>query len=714
MNGADLKIEAPYESQEFLDQIEVLKGTADIKEFKLYDSTIGNGETQIYGQLMTGDYRLGADEAIISGNIANALNVDIGSRVVILGEEYTVSGIEDRVRGVGAQAETMGYAKITSFESKSEHARTVYLINDENYDQIKSELMKTEDSYNYTTVMDVRARMSRQAETEASSLNILNTLSIIMTVLSVMSSIYLVIFKSRQDIAVLKLISISEKNIGKAFKLQFLCLILPSVLLGAGLSIFAAKILLSGNQIDYKFQADAGIMIAAGIVLFSFIYIVYINIACNQLRRIDPLSILKNGGGIGKKGHIVLKGVCFTVFSLLLYAVYTGVNNLFSSSLIIMVLIGIFFILLTLIIKIVTAVKFGKVMNRYFMSHIKEKQSSFCLAILSLSFTIMFFLVGFHMGQMIAEGFSQGMGSKINYNHMLSTGQPESVEDLLQGTEDTGSYTKLNMNFGLLHLNGDSKEQVIVSGIEADKYYVKYAILEGMDVFEGSSEEVLISQELAKKYKLEISDTIEIKSETLEKTYKIKGIYESGGVNENHVLIQNTELEGESAGFMYVASINSTDIVSQLGGVHIVNLQNVSSALEKNLESFLNIFKSLCLICIITSIVFNINIVYMNYQADYKNFVIMRAIGLGKDALYKNVFAEALIMLVLTLLISLGSFLGLVNLALEFMFEAELTITLGTILTPIGIATLILIVIFLLPIRMIQRSTEFTELRELV
>lgn len=411
---------------------------------------------------------------------------------------------------------------------------------------------------------------------------------------------------------------------------------------------------------------------------------------------------------------MVIKAALFTLLILFVYSIYVGTNNIFAGSIIVLGLI-IFFVTITFVLlRFILLFRPQNRLYKYTFNSIREKIHSILIIILSLSFTILFFLIGFTLSNVVATNYGRQLKENLNYNYMLTVDNVEKVEKVLKQTNDTGMYTKLNMRNGMLLIDAKPKDKITLCGIEESDYYVKYNIMKGEDIFEGNRKHIVISDELAKSQKLDIGDMLSLECENSQFQYTIKGIYNSEHMNAGHILIDENELAADRQGIMYLAKITKTNVLKKLKGVQIVTINNVSSALEEGLQNILGIFKSMCGICIVLSCIFNINLVYTDTLEQRKNYTVMRAIGIGKRQLIKSVLMKMAITLILTIFLSIGNYCVMMYYAMRFMFNTKNPVTVEMLLVPSAMAILMIGLVFAVPIMEIKRMRDYNELRELV
>lgn len=276
--------------------------------------------------------------------------------------------------------------------------------------------------------------------------------------------------------------------------------------------------------------------------------------------------------------------------------------------------------------------------------------------------------------------------------------------------ENIQNYTEKN---GLLYYNNKVASLINLCGIDSNEFEVKFKILEGKDLLEGDNEGVLITKKLSNDLELKVEDEINVIMEDISYKCKIKGIYESDSINPGDILIQKETLPAEVDNILYLANIKSSEVVDEMTDVGIVSIQSIGSSLEYSMNNMLKIFKVLCFICICSSIIFNINIIYINCIECFGNFVIIRALSIEKKALYKQVLTEILIITCLTIIISLGIYSGMLKLVIGMMFGVSVQLTSKMIIVPLLISLIIIGNIFLIPINFVNKSTSFEQLKEI-
>lgn len=715
INGAELMIEANYPSEEFDKKIEELKKITEIRKSETFNTTIRANGKEVYANLIVGEYDVTGNEAILSSNLCKTLKVKKGDNICIEDKEYTIIKIEKLPEGVGKQAKEMGYIKVAQFDTGIRRVDSqLFLVHRKDDLSIEKELKKVGKDYYFSTVEEVEKELLEKNNVNMMALNMVNTISMIMTIVSIFSSIVLVIIKNKRDIAIMKIQSVSNRKIQRVFQSQFRSILYPAVFAGVLLSLVIVKLLLKQNDMDFRMTSAVITKIFLGLIFLTIIYEGYIRIVCKAIYKIKPLHILRNESHKISYKVEMLKGILFTILALCIYAGYVGKNNLFAGSMIIFLLILFLGTVAFLIIKIITMVKIGDIFCRYTLNSIRERMYATLIVVLSISFTILFLLIGFTLSNIVAASYKNSLQTNLNYNYMLTTGNPENVENVLDQTDKTGFYTKLNMRYGTLITHTGISGKIILCGVGKNQYEVKYRIIKGDDIFGGQSDGVIVSEELSEHDNINVGNAISLQIGKTVLSCTVKGIYQSEGMNKNHILISEGEVDIAQQGVMYLAKIETDEVIENLKGVQVVNLYNTSNLLEESLQNVSKIFRSMCLICIVLSFVFNVNLTYIDILEQNKNFVVMRALGIRKKQLYKHLILKMCIIFILTIILSVGNYCIMISYAMKFMFNVKYSMPAHILLMPCLVTAVMLGMIFLIPLYKIRKMEHFDELHESV
>lgn len=194
--------------------------------------------------------------------------------------------------------------------------------------------------------------------------------------------------------------------------------------------------------------------------------------------------------------------------------------------------------------------------------------------------------------------------------------------------------------------------------------------------------------------------------------YRIKGIYLNDLIDQKTLLMPaQTQPKGYPIFTVYA---KSSEFEKSIPDVNLVHISEFGDLISKRLSDFLSIFQWICFICVFSSLLFNLNIVYMNLIQESKEHVIIRALGVGKEFLYKHLGVKMVISLIFSLLISWGLYYSLARIGMKMVFHLNVQIAASTVGWSIFCGFILVCGIYLLPFKVVQQSHGFEELREQV
>lgn len=713
INGADLKIEAEYKSDKFEEQLKkLIDAGEDIITINIYGSTISKGKMQIYSYLLCGNYNLNNREAIISEKLAAGLNLEVGDNVTLNAEEYKIIGIEEYAQGVDSQSEMVGYAKVSDTNTTNlNNTKTLYFINRSNIDELKKELFSIEKNYIYTTVEDKAEELNNSVEVNAIALNILNTISYLMTIVSVISSIYMIIERRKNDITIMKMLSLGSHSIKKAFWIEIFSTSIVAVIIGGAVSIPFAQWLLKRSNIASHLNSDCYKLIIQGIILFSFIYGVLIFLSVRNIDSILALEVSRSQVPNRKKSKKT-SIITFVLISMIFYAVYVRNLSILISSIAIVLCIIIFMLIELFLCSILTIFLAKGKLLKYTMKNLKANKFSILLTVVSISLTMLFLLIGFTFDDILGESYRNTIEDSINYNYIIMAEDEQEFEKVINKSDEVNGYTKLLKTQAIIIEEQDNRIAATLNYIEEDSYGVKYNIIEGQDVIDCRNNEIIISDWLEDSCDLKLDQVLQIECEGQIQEYIIKGIYEAGEINQDSILLskENMMINGEIS-VQYLVNLSDLEILEDMSGIVVIGVDLLSSSVTTYFEKYLFIFKYLCVISIIISLLFNINIIYMLFSKDRKDYVIIRALGIGKGFLYKSFVVKFFLILSLSLFMSMGLYLFVVSVLINLLFGWSIMIRANSIILPLIIAIILVACIFVIPFTLVKQLKSFNELR---
>ena len=721
INGGDLNISLRGEqTKEFQDKIQELKTKGlEIKTSSFNTCYYKKQSNKIIGTMVSGDYSLERDEIILQSTLANSLNLKKGDFVELdtLGSgvlKYKVKDIEPMAMGVDADAELLGYGKVQQNKKLNiSKARNMIYISGQDGEALKEELMKYDHSNIYTSIKDKKSGMERQMAIQSAVLGTLSTVGYIVSALAIISTTIMLILKRKRDIAILRMISVNIKDIKRALNLEISLWLAVPIFLGGLISYRVSKFILNYVGIEPGNITMENIsLILKGVIFNIIIFFMLINIALMLIKSIKPLAIIREDEKLIKKSTkkiVIITSICLPLF-LGAYSIYSGSIGTLGSSLIIILLIMIFLVIVALVVKLLSLIHFRNSVLMYSIKSIKNNFFSFILVLLSLTLTLWFILIGFSLQDSIKDNFNNSLNKILPYNYIAESKDNEGLENILNNESDVEAYTKTLGISGKVQntLNNNMYKSVSIDEVNKEDYNVKFKIKEGEDLFQGDNG-IIISSEMKEKNNLEIGDMLSVETKKGTFQYKIKGVYDCGGINSLSILKEKVEI-GESINYMVKSK--SDKFIDKLKDSTVININSIGESLSSGLGKFLKIFRILSVICVLSTVLFNINMLYMNYSQGEKDDEIIRALGLGNSFLLKSQGVKIFFFIILSSALSLGVYYLSIQLFISAMFKSNVEVGLITVGITLINAFVLSLIAFNLPIRNIINKRDINLLRE--
>ncbi|MBU5227150.1 hypothetical protein KQI36_10910 [Clostridium senegalense] len=721
INGGDLSINLMGGmSKELNEKLNEFKN----KGFKVTLSSISNcyykkSSNNIIGSIVIGDYSLKEDEIILQSILANSLNVKVGDFVELDTQgngkfKYRVKEIEVLSSGVDRDAELLSYGKVQKKEIlKGISGREIIHIKGNDGELLKEELLKVDNTNLYTTIDDKKNELDKELSIQKGTLGILSAIGYIFSILAIISTTIMLILKRKKDIAILRLLSIDVKEIKKALRAEISLWLFVPIILSGFFSYYGAKIILKYSGIVIKgVNKESLLLILKGVLFNGIIFFILINIALIIVQGINAMGVIREDEKYIKKQS--KKVVCSTIFLiplfLVIYALYTGSIENLGSSFLVILFIGIFLCLVTLIVKILSFVKIKSTLIMYSIKSINKRFFSFVLVLLSLTLTLWFILIGFNLKTAIKTNFAASLEKILPYNYYVEGNDYESLESVLKNDKDIEGYIKFSYIEGKI-INENFKsiyKYTVISEVNKEDYGLNYKIIQGKDLFQGE-EGFIISDEMRERNRLNIGDTLEIETKKGIIESKIKGIYQCGGINSGSILKENVQLGDEVS---YLVKSNSDKFIDKLNNSAVGSIEDIGDGIAANIDSFLKVFKMLSIICILGTVLFNINIVYMNCIKDEKDEEILMALGLGKVFVIKVQIVKMIFLILLSSILSLEIYTLIVKLFFKVMLNSSSELLIRAIVINLVISIIISIISFAIPLRKILKKEALNLLRE--
>ena len=711
INGGDLSIViGGKKKEEFKNKIDELKASGlEVNTSYYNNAAYINNSNNNMGSIIYGNYDLKEDEIIISSVIAKNMNLNIGDKIDVNTKEsgtitYTIKEIEYIAKGVNRDSELLGYGKVQALDNiDTENKGEIIFITGRDGKELKQELVAIEEGNMYFTVDDKKQELEDQALIESAVLGTLSSVSYIVSSLCIITTTIVLILKRKKDIAILRILSINIKSIKKAIGLELLLVITVPLIVGTVISYPISKLLLEYKGVlDSYFTIDNLSIIFKGIILNILILLSLIYMSLKLIEKIKPIYLIKDDEMAIKasiKG-IIKKIILVIPIILLAYAMYTKEIGNILSGIVVIIFILVFLLLVSLMVKIVYKTGIKNSITLYVFRNIKENFFTFVLTLLSITATLWFILIGFHLEGTIKDNLNKSIKEALPYNYKIDTDDDYYTDKVLKNNKSINSYNKMYAIVGELlnDVRNPMYKNISVNEINKEDYNAKFNIVEGEDLFQGE-DGILISDYMAKRTDLKINDILNIKTDSGNINLKIKGFYKSAGLNTLTIYKEKQEIAKD---VLYDINAKSPDFIKELKSCDIYNIGSMGDRLVKSITKFLDIFKVLSLVSIISVLIFNINIVNISHSIEIKDEEILKALGLGRKFIFKSTLIKIILIIILSSLLSVGLYSLIIKLFFSLMFNLSISLNINTII----ILILSSIVVALISFNYIFRKTD--------
>ncbi|APC79138.1 TPA: ABC transporter permease [Clostridium botulinum] len=723
LNGGTVMVQVQYPSKKFNDEISSLKKEG--YKVKVQQLTNGyyknnNGKKTI-GKLISGEFNIGKDEIILYKSIANNIKAKVGDKIEIEYPEigtksYVVKKVENMPYGVDNDSKILGYGKILSDKNMKIKNQGLMFINSGNGDngeKLKERLKNIEDGYVYTSLKDKEKSVQNDVDKEIMSYSVITEMAYMISIITIITTTIMILLRRKKDFAILKMLSIESKSLKKSMLLEVSLIIIIPVILAAICSLKLSTVILAFNGINELISInEKAVIIFKGVVFNCVLFFLFLNIALRMLKTIKPLSIIREDKATLKKirKKIIISTTLLIPILLFAYSLYVGRLAAFAGGCLILLFIGIFLLITLCILKLITLIPFKNNVFLYGFKSIQKNFMSFTMILLSVTMTIVFLLIGFTLDNTIKYSMNKTMKNSLPYDHILLQKSGEDLEKILENNAYINKYSKFYNISGKVTNSNIKSKAITIAEVKKQDYKAQYKILEGKDIFQGSKNQVVISNKYKKANKLKVGDFINIESLAGNFQYRIKGIYDGGEFNSQTILKEYSGIGKES--ISYIIKSNSDRWMDDIKDSYVVSVDSLSNSISSMINKSLDIFKYLCFLCIFSSLLFNMNMVYMNYIENKKDETIIVALGIGKGFCMKYELLKLSLLVVTSTIMAFGIYTLVLKTALKLFLDSDTYISFIYLFASMGISTVLSIITFNLPIRNLRKKISFELLRE--
>ena len=719
INGGDLAVFVRgNESQSFKDKVKE-KEDKGLKVTEKYITSTGYmaGSKQIAGRVIFEDNDdLKNNEVIISENLAEELKASKGDTIKfkVNGniDEFKVKNIEVIAKGVDSDCEALGFGRVNlSVAENVERMSKFIYITGEDGESLKEEFKAIDEKNQYVSLSEKQSKMKSDTLLEITVLNLLSSVSLILTLLSIVFLTFMNILKRKRDICVLKLISVKNIDIEKAMFLEMTLVILVPLIMALIICFPLAKLFLQYKGMEQTVVS----MDAVFIILKGFGINLLVSWACTFLalrlcNKIKPIDIMQDDTDKNIKivGSSIIKFLLLLPIVVVIYGVINKDKSFIGAALGIMAFILIFLLLSFILIKIAARIPYRNNLFLYTFKNIKKNSIIFIFTVLSLTVTCIFILAGYYLKDTISENMNEVVKNSLPYNYEIIPDNSDFNDEGIVNSDKIEGYNKIHtMNGELLNSSKASLyKSICIDEINEEDYKAKFNICEGQDLFEEGDGNIIISDDMADRCHFEVGDIVDVKYEEEVVHLKVKGVYDSAGINEITMYKENKELSKAKKSRYYVKS-KDTRFMDDIDNCLIWSLNDAGKRMtEGSINKFLKVFKILSIITVISIVIVNINITNMAESLEKKNNEIIMALGMGKGFIFKSRIIKIISNSILASILSVGVFSLIINLWIAAMFKQPGNVNIGTVLILSSLSLVFSLLSYIFNLRVYDKSFD--------
>lgn len=712
----DLMVVQSYPSQPFNNEMNNLAAEGTEMEIINYAPVyINENSNSIMVYLLSGYEDLEDNTVIISKKIADDYDIKIGDTIklenISSDSEIKIAGIEYTPIDINDDAKVTGYIKTNNITPSYNSNTNIYLINSDNTEVVKKDLEELEPGFSYRTFEERSNAMYQQLDIQIASLNIIGIVGYVLAISVCLTGFTILLVRSKKDIANLIIMGIARKDVMKAFKIETYIVLFVPLILAIVLSIPISILLLANENISYVCN-EASLLNLLSFSAFNIIvFIIYRNIAISSIKSMEILKVIKNENGIlNRKFRLkLILGIVLIPFIICMYAILlksgTSIMTSILLSIFLLLIIGVLYIMIWLLLKI-PLWKHSRA-SLYISKSINPKKIIYVISIVNLSLLLLFIMIGFNLNSFLHDSVQDTVDNTLPYNLMMRSENTSELSSTLMKSKDVQNFTVLSYGDVVVQNDNVIDRKARINEIKEDEYDASFKMVEGDDVFTGSEEDIVIAKAYAKAYQFEVGSLLEINNNGVIETYRIKGIYDSGGINNNWILKAST---GTFHQELYLVKSYDKEIVHEISNTLVADADVIGLYIKYQTESFLNSFKYICLLFSFASLVFNINLMKLLKDMDSKEDSIIRVLSFGNKLVVLKELVKMILISVLSILISTITFFGISKLIVEMFSMKSASISLNLIIIVLGIAFSFIVTSVIIPQN--KKNNDLLNLKE--
>lgn len=695
LNPAELMVDVTYPSMAFNDELHALQDQGVTVErvsvSPVYYEHRGN---KVLTYLMSGYPQLDDDDAVISRSFADAWGLHVGDQITFEGVDttWTVSSIEEISAEVTRDADVAGYVKVKSMDKQLPLSGTLlFLTGSMSESKLEDDLKTVENGYTYETHTNRVQQLYNDLDRETATLSVINVIGFVLSLCVLTSSLYVIVIDAAEDLKHMMLAGISRRiayhamvrATAPAVYFPLIAAFILSFPITLALANFQGVILSLDILVSLSMSSFIPILLVNIFVLFIFhrliLRVVY------RIDLIPQRAKKKHWVGIGTISILV---VCL-LLSFFLFTLILQSGQSVSVCLVVLLSMVAMALMLLLIVWLLSRLS---VWHRWpslllALGFIRKNRLAFVLQITNLALLAVILLVGFTLGSNLRDSLDKHTSQVLPYTYIMRSTSPAELASTLEHQDTIKSYSELTIQQATVSDAPNARIQSLrlLSNVDGEK--PQFKITQGENFTDANSNDVLVSERLAGANDLRVGSTLAVQTSSGSyESFIVRGLYDSGGINDNWVLL-NMPQEGSNQ--IFLVQSDDPQFLSNLHGVYVADVSIVGEYLLRQANNFLASFRMLFFLVLASSVLFNINISLMIEQGNSKEYAILRAVGVWSTYGPSQWKARTIAVIVLSFGFSLAFYTILSNFIMQSITGHNTNVDLIPILLAVFINILI-------------------------
>jgi len=710
-NGGDLFVKRYYESKVFNEEIaKLIKEGYSVTYKKTEAGFFQKNKSKFYANVVLGEPNLKENEIILGSSMAKNLAAKVGDKINIKTDTetkvYIVKDIEAIPKGLTNDETIIGYGKIGESVSSG---NLVYIKGNTDGEALKKRMKSREDGYMYSSIKDKEQALKSDTDVQLASFGVLTTMGYILSSIVIITTSIMLIIRRRRDISIMKLLSLKNKDIKNALRVELSSIVLLPVLASIITTIIISRLILKINYIPHStsFTMEFGIFVK-GIILNVIFFEIFSNLPLLIIDDFKGLWLLRENeekNGVIKK-RIFIYLILLMPVMLLIYSIYIGSAFNFGTSLGIIFIILIFLLASFVLMKIFSSIHYRSNLLMYSFKNMKKNFLTFILLIVSFSITLVFMMVALTLNNNVKNSLNKSLATSLPYNYIMANKEGLNLEKILTKENGVQGFNTIYTSTGKALNQGIQFKAISFNEVKKEDYKLQVKMVEGERLFEGE-DGCLITSQYQKQNNLKVGEVLHVFYEDKLLDIKIKGIYDNSIIDSTSILLPYRGYSKNSE--LYVMA-SGTKWLDKMGDNPVISVDIVGGSLSEYIGKFLQMFKALSIMIVFASLIFNINLLNITFLEERKEETIIRALGLGKVFISKVYVFKGCILTLVSCMLSYGFYLSISKLLL-MMFGVKAVYSLKELLILILCSLTLTVATFIYPFIHMTKYNSYEFLR---